>query len=65
MPRHPQEISVVGSSTRITGRISGNGALRIEGSVKGDVNVNGETEIAEGASVEGNLRGEGLDIGGT
>ena len=65
MPRHPHEISVVGASTRITGRISGTGALRIEGAVKGDVNINGETEIAEGASVEGNVRGEGLDIGGS
>ena len=64
MPRHPHEISVVGAATRITGRLSGNGALRIEGTVKGDVNVNGDTEIAEGASVEGNLRGEAFDIGG-
>jgi cytoskeletal protein CcmA (bactofilin family) len=64
MPRHPHEISVVGATTRVTGRISGSGALRVEGSVKGDVNVNGDTEIAAGASVEGNLRGAGLDIGG-
>jgi cytoskeletal protein CcmA (bactofilin family) len=65
MPRLPHEISVVGAATRITGRISGSGALRIEGIVKGDVNLNGDAEIAEGASVEGNVRGEGLDIGGT
>ena len=65
MPRHPHEISVVGPTTRVTGRVTGNGALRIEGSVKGDVNVNGDTEIAEAGSVEGNLRGEALDIGGT
>jgi cytoskeletal protein CcmA (bactofilin family) len=65
MPRHPHELSVVGTGTRITGRISGNGALRIEGTVKGDVNVNGDTEVAEGASVEGNLNGESLDIAGS
>ena len=65
MPRHPHEVSVVGTGTRITGRISGSGALRIEGRVKGDVNVNGDTEIAEGASVEGNLNGESLDIAGS
>ena len=51
MTRLPHEISVVGTSTRITGRISGTGGLRIEGTVKGDVNVNGDTELAEGASV--------------
>ena len=65
MPRHPHEISVVGAATRITGRLSGNGALRIEGAVKGDVNVHGDTEIAAGASVEGNLRSEGIEIGGS
>jgi cytoskeletal protein CcmA (bactofilin family) len=65
MARHSQEISVVGASTRVTGRISGDGALRIEGTVKGDVNLNGDAEIAEGGSLEGNLQGEGLDIGGS
>ncbi len=64
MPRHPHEISVVGAATRVTGRISGSGALRIEGTVKGDVNVNGDAEIAEGGSLEGNLTGDALDIGG-
>ena len=64
MTRLPHEISVVGTSTRITGRISGTGALHIEGTVKGDVNVNGDTEVAESASIEGNLRGESLDIAG-
>ncbi|MES1178751.1 MAG: polymer-forming cytoskeletal protein [Myxococcales bacterium] len=65
MPRLSQEISVVGASTRVTGRISGSGALRIEGAVKGDVNVNGDAEIAEGGSVEGNLSGEALEISGS
>jgi cytoskeletal protein CcmA (bactofilin family) len=65
MARHSQEISVVGAVTRVTGRISGSGMLRIEGAVKGDVNVDGDTEIAEGGSVEGNLQGEGLEIGGS
>jgi cytoskeletal protein CcmA (bactofilin family) len=65
MPRHPNEISVVGAATRVTGRISGDGALRIEGSVKGDINVSGDAEIAEGGSVEGNLQGDGVEIGGS
>jgi len=65
MPWPPQEISVIGASTRVTGRISGSGALRVEGTVKGDVNVNGDAEVAEGGSIEGNLSGDGLAIGGT
>ena len=64
MTRHPHETSVVGSATRVTGRISGNGVLRIEGTVKGDVNVNGPAEIAAGGSVEGNLLGDSVEIAG-
>ncbi|HTA92802.1 MAG TPA: polymer-forming cytoskeletal protein [Polyangiaceae bacterium] len=65
MTRPQLGLSVLGPATRVTGRISGDGALRIEGLVKGDVNVRGEAEIAEGGSLEGNLSGEALDIGGT
>jgi len=65
MMRHSSEGSVLGPSTRITGRISGEGALRIEGGVKGDVSVSGQAEIAEGASVEGSVHAESLEIGGS
>ena len=58
-------MSVIGAGTRLTGRVSGQGALRIEGTVKGEVQVSGEAEIAENASVEGNLQAETLDVGGT
>jgi cytoskeletal protein CcmA (bactofilin family) len=64
MTRQHLALSVLGASTRVTGRINGDGALRIEGTVKGDVNVRGETEIAEGGSLEGNVQGTALDIGG-
>lgn len=65
MTRQNLPSSVLGPTTRVTGRITGGGALRIEGSVKGDVNVQGDTEIAEGGSVEGNVQGQALEIGGT
>ena len=64
MTRQHLGLSVLGPGTRVTGRINGHGALRIEGTVQGDVNVRGETEIAEGGSLEGNLQGTALDIGG-
>jgi len=65
MSRQQLETSVLGPTTRVVGRISGEGSLRIEGSVKGDLNVNGSAEIAEGGSIEGNVRAETLDIGGS
>jgi len=65
MARLSTEGSVLGPSTRLTGRLSGEGGLRIEGTVKGDVSVSGPAEIAEGASVEGNLQAESLEVTGS
>nr|PZN15155.1 MAG: hypothetical protein DIU78_25820 [Pseudomonadota bacterium] len=63
--RHSTEQSVLGASTRVTGRVGGEGSLRIEGQLKGDVQVTGDTEIAEGASVEGNVTAESVEVAGT
>jgi cytoskeletal protein CcmA (bactofilin family) len=65
MVSRDQEVSVIGPSTRITGRVGGNGVLRIEGVVKGDVHVSGGAEVAEGGSVEGSLQAESLEVAGT
>ncbi len=65
MARLSSEVSVLGPSTRVTGRVSGEGALRVEGSVRGDVQLSGDAEIAAGGSVEGNVAAASLDIAGT
>ncbi len=65
MARSNPESSVLGPSTRVTGRISGDGALRVEGTLKGDLSITGPAEIAEGASVEGNVRAETLELMGS
>ena len=65
MPRHSHEISVIGAATRVTGRISGNGPLRIEGAVKGDLNLSGDAELSASGSLEGNVNAESLDISGS
>jgi cytoskeletal protein CcmA (bactofilin family) len=65
MARHNLEVSVLGPATRVTGRVSGEGGLRVEGTLKGDLNVTGDAEIAEGGSVEGNVQADALDIGGS
>lgn len=65
MARLNPEASVLGPSTRVTGRISGDGALRVEGALKGDLSITGPAEIAEGASVEGNVKAETLEVMGS
>jgi cytoskeletal protein CcmA (bactofilin family) len=59
------EGSVLGPTTRIVGRVTGKGSLRAEGTVVGGIEVTGPAEIAAGATVEGNVRAESLDVGGT
>jgi cytoskeletal protein CcmA (bactofilin family) len=58
------EVSILGPSTRITGRITGKGGLRIEGKVEGDVNITGPAVVAENATVQGDFAAESLDLGG-
>jgi cytoskeletal protein CcmA (bactofilin family) len=65
MARLSSEQSVLGAGTRLTGRVTGDGSLRLEGQVKGEVVVSGAAEIASGASVEGNVQAEAVDVAGS
>lgn len=65
MPRPSSDISVLGPATRVTGRVSGDGALRVEGTLRGDIQISGDAEIASGGNVEGNVTAASLDISGT
>lgn len=65
MPSRSSSASILGPSTRVTGQVSGEGALRVEGQVRGDVSVTGDAEIAQGGSVEGNVTAASVDVGGT
>jgi cytoskeletal protein CcmA (bactofilin family) len=65
MARLNPESSVLGPSTRVTGRVTGDGPLRVEGTLKGDLSITGPAEIAEGASVEGNVKAESLELWGS
>jgi cytoskeletal protein CcmA (bactofilin family) len=56
--------SVVGRGTRVRGRIQGEGYLRVEGAIEGDVSVSGELLIDEGAEVQGNVDAAVVTISG-
>lgn len=57
--------SVLGSLTEITGNVSGQGSLRVDGKVTGNVAVSGPLEVSAGASIQGDVSGESLDLDGT
>ena len=65
MARPPTDASVIGAATRLAGRVTGKGALRVEGNVRGEVSVSGPAEIVEQASVEGDVSAESLELAGT
>lgn len=56
--------SVLGRGTRVRGRIQGDGDLRIEGAVEGNVSVGGELLVEEGAEIQGNVDAAVVTIGG-
>jgi cytoskeletal protein CcmA (bactofilin family) len=64
MVRMSSDISVLGSSTQVSGRVSGEGGLRVEGRLSGDVAITGPLEIATGASVEGDVSAGSLEVAG-
>ena len=59
------EVSILGPSTRVIGRVTGKGGLRIEGKVEGDVSITGPSAVAEGAVVEGDFAADSLDLAGS
>ena len=57
--------STLGRGARVRGRISGEGDLRVEGHVEGDVRVSGQLSLEEGASITGDVdAAAGVVIGG-
>jgi cytoskeletal protein CcmA (bactofilin family) len=58
------EVSILGPSTRVTGRITGKGGLRIEGKIEGDVAITGPAVVVDGASVQGDFAADSLDLSG-
>jgi len=56
--------STLGPSTRVRGRIQGEGDLRVEGQVEGEVDVTGDLVLEDGASIEGNVSAQAVTLGG-
>jgi cytoskeletal protein CcmA (bactofilin family) len=59
-----QATNMIALGTSITGDIESAGDLRIEGSIKGTVNVKGKIVIGDSGSVEGELYCTNADVSG-
>lgn len=62
-PRDATE-SVIGADLTIEGKIDGSGHIRIAGRFKGDVSVEGNLTIEEGAKLSGGIRANSVTIAG-
>lgn len=57
--------SVIGSDMSVEGNIHAKEAVRVEGSVTGDVESEGVLIVSAGGSVKGNVKGSSIIIGGS
>jgi cytoskeletal protein CcmA (bactofilin family) len=60
----PRKESVITADITIEGKIEGGGSVRIAGSFKGDVNVQGDLTIEAGAKLNGSVRADKVTIAG-
>ena len=57
--------SVVGPTTKLRGRITGDGDLQVEGSIEGEVSVSGQLKIGEAASVSADVQAASVEVDGS
>ncbi len=59
-----QSGAVLGKSLRVRGRVRGDGDLRVEANVEGDVVVGGALDLGEGAQVAGSVEAASVVVSG-
>lgn len=57
--------SVLGRGAKVRGRVGGDGDLRVEGQIEGEVRISGQLSIDEGGAVAGDVEAAVVVIGGT
>ncbi len=64
MAKVSNEAAVLGRGLKVRGRVRGDGDLRIEAEIEGDVTVTGALELGEGSVVKGGVSARSVAISG-
>ena len=56
--------AVIGRSTRVRGRVTGDGDLIVEGTIEGDITVRGDLVIAEGGRATSSVEAQAVTLRG-
>ena len=56
--------AIIGRTTRVRARVSGEGNLVIEGNVEGDISIQGDLTIAEGGRATSSIEAAGVTLRG-
>ena len=59
-----EEVTIISSGVVIEGKVTSNGNVRVDGIVKGDITAQGNLTVGEHGSIQGQLTGETVSIGG-
>lgn len=59
-----EEVTIISSGVVIEGKVSSNGNVRVDGTVKGDIVAQGNLTVGEHGTIQGQLTGDVVSIGG-
>lgn len=59
-----RELNVLGQGLKVRGRLTGDGDLRIEGEIEGDVKLSGDLELSSKGLIAGNVSAKSVTIEG-
>ena len=58
------EITIISSGVNVEGTLSSNGSIRLDGTIRGDINCEGNVTIGDNGEVYGRVNGLSITIGG-
>lgn len=59
------EVTIISAGVYIEGKVTSNGNVRIDGKLQGDIAAEGNVTVGEGGEVNGEIKAEVINVGGT